>query len=203
MSIFDVQNKKSFELSTIPAAYTSNICSLFVNSLAHCSDVQVLDIGPVCSENIIFFGKRVKRLFVCDMFFRLHWCRNKKLSIEKLWHALDYPEQSFDGILLWDLVDRLDKDEVMDLVRLCHRLIRPRGTVMLAAFSRQTFLSNVNTFVVGNNFRIFFRPQKQLELYVNHRHNREIMTMFSPLSLIKAQINKNGYREFLLQRSSS
>lgn len=200
MSIIAMQNSKSFEQAIIPDSYTSKTCELFINSLAHCSDPQILDVGPACNENITFLGSRVKRLFVCDMFFRLHKSRRKKQPKERLWQALDYPEQSFDGILLWDLVDRLDKDELADLIRLCLSLVRPRGVVMLTAFARQTFLSNVNTFVLDNDFHISFRPQKHLDLYMNHRHNREIMAMFSPLSLIKALLNKNGYREFLFQR---
>ena len=195
------QNQKKFEQSIIPDAYTSRICKLFADSLEHCSDPQVLDVGPVCEENIMFFSKRVKRLFVCDIFSRLHQSRRKKKPFNKVEQILDYPERSFDGILLWDLVDRLDEAEAKDLIRVLQMMIRPGGTLMIAALSRQTFLTDVNTFVMGKDFHITFRPQKHLDLYMNHRHNREIMTMFSPLSLAKAQINKTGFREFLLQRS--
>jgi len=191
---------KSFEKDLKPEAYTSVICSMFMSSLSNCPNPQILDVGPVCGENIMFFGERVKRLYVCDLYARLNISRKKKIPLEKLWQVLDYPEQSFDGILLWDLLDRLDNDEAMMLVKLCRKLIRPRGTVMLAAYARQTFLSNVNAFIMGKAFNISFRPQKHLELYSNYRHNRDIMNLFAPLSLVKAQINKNGYREFLLQR---
>jgi len=200
LSIFARQNQKVLTQSIIPKSYNSKICRLFVQSLPHSSNSQILDVGPVCCENIIFFGQRVKRLFVCDMFFRLHKSHRKKLPKEKIWRVLDYPKQSFDGILLWDIVDRLDKEEAMGLVRCCHLLLKPGGTVMLAAYNKQTFISGVNTFVTDKDFHVSFRAQKHLELYMNFRHNREIMTMFSPLSLIKAQLNKNGFREFLFQR---
>lgn len=199
MSSIPQKEQESFEQSIVPDAYISKICKLFMDSLAHCPDPQILDVGPACTENISFLGRRVKKLFVCDMFTRLNRSRGKKDAMKKIWHSLDYPDQSFDGILLWDFIDRLDKVEAVEFVRQCRRLIRPRGSIMLAAYSRQTHFLNVHTFVLDKGFHISFRPQKQLELKVTYRHNREIMNMFAPLSLVKAQINKNGFREFLLQ----
>ncbi len=196
-------NNESLDKNFIPKAYTSIIIRLFVQSLRRVSDnPQILDVGPVCGENMMFFGRRVKRLYICDMFSRLHSGCHGDLAHEKIWEILDYPEQCFDGIVLWDLVDRLDKNEIHELVRLCHKFIRPGGSLMLTAYAKQTFLPNVNTFVLGKDYHVSFRPQKHLELYMNYRHNREIMDMFSPLSLAKAQINKSGYREFLLQRDA-
>ena len=200
MSILVGQNHPRSEQSFIPEGYSSKICRLFVQGCRRNPESQILDLGPVCGENIEFFGSRVKRLFVCDMFSRLHRCRKAKGSVAKIWNVLDYPRESFDGILLWDLVDRLASKETENLVRVCQRLIKPKGMIMLTSFSRQIFLPDVNTFIVKNNFDVSFRPQHHLKLYVTYRTNREIMTMFSLLSPVKAQLNKNGFREFLLQR---
>jgi len=203
LSIFADQNRVRSERSFIPEGYTSKICRLFVHSCRRTPESQILDLGPVCGENIEFFGSRVKRLFVCDMFSRLQRCRKARGSVAKIWNVLDYPPESFDGILLWDLIDRLGNKETDNLVRLCHRMIKPKGMIMLSSFSRQILLPDINTFVVKNNFEVSFRPQHHLKLYVTYRTNREIMTMFSLLSPVKAQLNKNGFREFLLQRPAS
>lgn len=200
MSILADHNQPRSEHSFVPEGYSSKMCRLFVQSCRRTAESQILDLGPICEENIEFFGSRVKRLFVCDMFSRLQRCRQAKGSVDKIWNILDYPRESFDGILLWDLVDRLGNKETDNLVRLCHRMIKPKGMIMLTSFSRQIFLPDVNTFVVKNNFDVSFRPQYHLKLYVTYRTNREIMTMFSLLSPVKAQLNKNGFREFLLER---
>ncbi len=201
MSIISGQKPTSFEQSVIPESYNSKTCSLFTQSLSKIAQPQILDLGPVCQENIMFFGSRVERLFVNDLFYRLHRCRAEKQPIKTIWDTLDYPKECFDGILLWDLIDRLAKGEVDDFIKLCSRMLKPRGIIMLTAFNRQTFLPDVHTFVVKDNFSISFRSQQHLKLFVTHRHNREIMALFSSFSPVKAQLNKNGFREFLFQRS--
>ena len=48
--------------------YTSSVLHLFIEALERRQKAQVLDLGPVCGENIDFFVRRVQRLYVCDMF---------------------------------------------------------------------------------------------------------------------------------------
>ena len=52
--------------------YTSVLLQRYVEILEKSSMAQVLDIGPVCEENITYFAQRVKRFHVCDMFLRLN-----------------------------------------------------------------------------------------------------------------------------------
>ena len=57
---------------------------MYLENLGRSSTAQVLDVGPVCEENIRYFARRVKRFHVCDLFFRLHRNRRQGLSTEKL-----------------------------------------------------------------------------------------------------------------------
>ena len=197
MSIAARHQQGSFEKSVIPDAYTSKACKMFIESLGGKTEPQVLDIGPVCGENINFFARRARRLFVCDQFSRLHQHRIENSEKGKTWEELDYPSHSFDGILMWDLVDRLDHDEAVNLIHQCCTLLRPQGVLLVMAYARQTLLPDVHTFVVAREYQVSFRPQQHLKLHVRCRHNRELMTMFSPLSLVKGQLNQNGFREFV------
>ena len=72
---------------------------LFVETLEQRQDVQILDVGPVCGENIMFFAHRVTRLYVCDMFLRLDRNRRKGLPSNKVWGHLNYYEELVD--FLW------------------------------------------------------------------------------------------------------
>lgn len=194
------RNKKSVEGNALPEAYTSKIVKQFLQLLDKCSaQPQILDIGPVCSENIMFLGSRVKKLYVCDFYYRLHLNRRERLTKEQLWQSLYYAENLFDGILLWDMSDRMDRAEFQQLAAFCLKCLKPGGFLFLTAYGKQTLLPNVSTFVLGQDYQISFRPQPHLELSMVHRHNREILDMLTPLSLVKAQINRNGFREFLLQ----
>ena len=128
--------------------YTSNVIRLFVEGLEQRKAGQVLDVGPVCSDNISFFARRVKKIYVCDMFLRLDRDRRKGLPPSRTWQHLDYPPRSFDGILLWDLTDRLKAHEVRDLVKRCHTMSRPGGMVMAFVLGQKAIPPVVNAFAM-------------------------------------------------------
>jgi len=182
------------------AYYTSNALRLFTEGLERRSEGQVLDVGPVCCENIRFFANRIRRFYVCDMFLRLDRNRRNSLPLSQAWRYLDYPPQSFDGILLWEFVDRLDDREVERLAELCYTMVRPKGTVMVFVLGEQPVPPTVNTFVIGDGYQLYLRPQPHLDLPLHIRQNREVLSLMAPFRPIKSFIYLHGFREFLFQR---
>ena len=182
------------------ASYTSNVLRLFVEGLERRQEGEVLDVGPVCGSNITFFAQRVKKLYVCDMFLLLDRNRRNGLAFNRVWQHLDYPPRSFDGILLWDLVDRLDDTEVGRLVELYENMLRPDGIVMGIVLGKQAIPQAVNSFVIGDGFRLSLRPQHHLNLPFYLRQNREVLALLAPFRPVKSFIYRNGIREFLFQR---
>ena len=85
--------------------YKSMMLQMYFETLNKYSTALVLDVGPVCEENIRYFAQRVNRFHVCDLFLRLYRTRNKGLPVQKVLDHLDYVPHSFDGINLWDLID--------------------------------------------------------------------------------------------------
>ena len=160
----------------------------------------MLDMGPVCEENIIFFTQQVKKYHVCDMFIRLDRNRRKRLQLANLWNHLDYPQQSFDGIHLWDLVDHLNDKEVSKLIELCHFMLKPMGMILTLTFEAHSTPSFINSFVIGEDCRITFRPQPHLDLPWHYRSNRELILVLATFRLVKSFLYRNGIREFLFQR---
>ena len=181
--------------------YTSMILPMFVDGLKQRQESQTLDIGPVCSENINFFARQMKRLYVCDMFLRLYRGRRKGLASNRVWQHLDYPPESFDGIILWDFCDRLDDKDVARVVELCHTVVKPMGMVMISALGEKENLPVVNSFVIGDDFQVYLRPQPHLDLRFHGRQNRDVLALFSPFTSVKSFIYRNGLREFLFQRN--
>lgn len=180
--------------------YTSNALQLFMEGLDRKPPGQVLDLGPVCQENIRFFARRVKRLYVCDMFIRLGRCLRKDNPVRRIWQELDYPPESFDGILLWELADRLDDEEVDTLVNLCHTMLKPGGMAVVLVLSERVSWPGVNSFVVGQDFKVSLRPQSHLNLPIRGRQNRDVLAMMSPLKAAKSFICRLGFMEFLFKR---
>ena len=180
--------------------YTSVLLQTYVEILEKSRTAQVLDLGPVCEENIIYFARRVKRFHICDMFLRLNRNRRKDLPSKRLWKHLDYASHSFDGINLWDFIDHLNDDEVSRLVGLCHTLLKPRGMMILTSFEVQSGPSPINSFVILDSYRLTFRLQNHLKLPWYCRSNRALTLMLSEFPSVRSFLYRNGIREFLCRR---
>ena len=180
--------------------YTSMMLQMYVETLNKYSTAQVLDVGPVCEENITYFAQRVKRIYICDMFLRLSRNRYKGLPTEKVWEHLDYAPNSFDGINLWDFIDHLNDDDIGRLVNLCHTALEPGGMMMVTSFEEQSAPSKIHSFVIKDSYRLNFRLQNHLDLPCYYRSNRIITDMLSEFQTVKSFIYRNGVREFLCKR---
>lgn len=180
--------------------YASHSLAFIMEELGERPKTQALDMGPVCSENIDFLARRVNKLFVCDFFLRMDRHLRGEPEARDPWHDLDYGQQSFDCIFLWDLLDRLQDHDARHLMDLCYNLSRDGGLVMVCAFNDQRAEREVDAFVVSDGFQITFRPQPHLDLPPRTRQNRDMMDLLTPYSLVKSFIYRNGVLEFLLRR---
>jgi len=180
--------------------HTSGVLRVFTEQIEKVQDAQVLDLGPVCTENISFFAKRVKRLFVCDMFIRLDSAHRSGLPLRQVWKHLDYPSRNFDGIMLWDLIDYLDNDEAHYLLDLCHTMLKPAGMLLAVVQNQCAVTSKTNSYAVVGDFGVCLRPQPHLRLLWRKRHNRALLDIAAPFTPIKWYIYRDGIREILLKR---
>ena len=194
---------RNSDAESFPVGYNSTILKEFVDTLEVLKDAQTLDVGPVCQENITFFALRMGRHYVCDMFLRLKGENRKELRAASGWEHLDYPERNFDGIQLWDLCDHLEDEDVSRLVKLCYKMLRATGLLMLIASEKKPVTSIVNTFVIRNNYRVDIRPQPHLELPWKFRHNRALTSMLANFTIVRSFRYHSGIREFLFKKPGS
>ena len=180
--------------------YTSRILQLLSGAFEKRRDSLVLDVGPVCNENIEFFARRVKRFYVCDIFARLDRAHRKGLTPDAVWHHLDYAPCSFDAINLWDLVEHLDDHDARRLAEICCDMLKPKGLLSVTAFERQAAPREISSFVTGEAFRLSLRPQPGLDLPWYYRHNRALISLLTPLSVVTIFGARIGIREFLFRR---
>ena len=121
-------------LASAPAYHISTILRLFIERLLRRQDPKLLDVGPICAENINLLARQTARLYVCDMFIRIDRERERTGALRSVWRHLDYPDKSFDGILLWDLLDRLDDSDVASLLERCHSILKQGGMLVVFFF---------------------------------------------------------------------
>lgn len=197
------QNPRDTDTVLHPDSYISEILERFLNPLERLKDGQILDLGPVCEENIMFFASRLKRHYVCDMFLRL--IREQKIGrhSRNVWRHLDYPDRFFDGIHLWDLCDHLDDKKVSQLVEHCLLMLQPGGLLMLVAFEKPPSAARINSFIIQRDYRMGFRLQSHLNLPWHCRHNRALLSLLTGFSIVKSLRYRNGIREILLKKPLS
>jgi hypothetical protein len=179
------------------ADYTSMMLQMYFETLNKYSTAKVLDVGPVCEENITYFAQRVKRLYVCDMFLRLNRSRRKFLPVKNVLEHLDYVPHSFDGINLWDLIDHLNDDDIGRLLNLCYTLLEPNGQMIITSFEEESAPLKIHSFVIKDGYQVTFRLQNHLDLHRYYRSNRIITGMLSEFRTVKSFLYRNGVREFL------
>ena len=179
--------------------YTSNALRLFLEGLEQVQENHVLDVGSVCGDNITFFAQRVKRLYICDIFFHLSRDPREILPPNQFWKHLDYPPQSFHGILLWNLVDHLDDGEVGRIAQLCHDIVKPGGMIFASLTGKSVVGTVACSFVVKDGYRLDINPKPDMDLPLHIRSNRELLELLSPFTPVKSFLYQNGVREYLFR----
>ena len=180
--------------------YASIILKQFIESIQQRQAGQFLDIGPVFKDNITFFSRQVQRLYVCDLYRRLDKDRRTGFPPGRYWRHLDYPPDTFDGVLLWDFIDRLNDAEADSLVKRCFTMIKPTGMLMLFTFGKQVSPGGRDACVIRDDFQVHFRALEFANLPIRYRQNRDILHLLTPFVPAKSLIYRNGIREFLFQR---
>ena len=181
--------------------YKSNALQMFFERMAGRKDPRVLDVGPACEENIRLFARRLGRITLCDMFIRLDRCIRGERPLNEAWSDLDYSPETFDGIVLWDLADRLDDPDVNMLVDRCRDMLKPGGTAVLFALGEESETKAVNAFVVEPDFRVHQRTQHHLSLPIRGRRSRDVLGMMHAFTPLRSFICRPGLVEFLFRRT--
>jgi cyclopropane fatty-acyl-phospholipid synthase-like methyltransferase len=157
-------------------------------------------MGPVIGANINFFARRVKKLFICNMFTRFRQTHKKSPPEKNIWQDLDYPDSQFDGILLWNIIDHIENRLVAELAGICSNMLKPKGLLMVIAQDVKNRSSRQTFFTINENFQLREHLFSDTGLPTYRRENREIFTLMEPLSSAKSYIYRNGSREHLFQR---
>jgi SAM-dependent methyltransferase len=181
----------------------------FTRSLSGYTNLSVLDLGATSSANIAFltgFGGRVHnedilRASQDKSYLRQQQDGSHVLDPDKFFSEnLDYPEQSFDAILCWDIPDFLHEDLVKPMVERISRIMKPGG--ILLAFFHTKDAGPESPYcryhiVDGEVLELESRPDFRLQRIFNNRH---IENLFKGFSSLKFFLARDNVREVLVVR---
>ncbi len=164
----------------------------------------LLDLGPVVGSNVNFFGEQLNcKVYIEDLFADLErHLREDKLEVfpEFLARRFSLEDGSVDGVLLWDLLDYLDRRSAQALAPRLVSLMRPDAALLgffgTAAQSNQGFTK----FIVVDEEHVRHRPYPSSAARQRSPQNRDIIKMFDGLRVSDSFLLQNNLREILFRK---
>jgi hypothetical protein len=176
---------------------------------------HLLDLGPARQTTITFFIERGYKVYTDDLlmtwkiFLDAEEERKKGLppgadrsemspaarAERFLETTLGYPEQTFDAVLMWDILDYLDADLMTRLAARVTSLVRDGGVVFAIFHARKPEAFHRYRVLDAQNLELIpascpFAPQRVFQ-------NREISNLFSRYRSSKTFVGRDQLREGL------
>jgi hypothetical protein len=174
---------------------------------------RLLDLGAVFQSTVMFFIERGFRLSTEDMmrswkeFLTAEEGTMRKaqvgadservsqamLAAKFLENNLQYPEDSFHGVLAWDLFDYLDAELLPRVMERLYTILRPGGAVLASFHSKTPERFNRYKIVDGQNIELI--PSPTLAVHARIFQNREILDIFGKFRSSKTFVGRDQVRE--------
>jgi hypothetical protein len=172
------------------------------------SGLNLLDLGGATQQNVTFITGLGHRFCSMDFLQVLGEISgtdgvadqaNPGIIDRFLRQALDYPEQYFDGVLLWDVLEYLAPAMLAAVVERLHKIVRP-GSCMLAFFHADDKLDAVPYYA----FRILDVKTLQVAQHGTRRpaqlfNNRSLERLFARSESVKFFLTKDRLREVVVK----
>lgn len=224
-SVAGVPSRKSQVIPAVAAAAshssanfrTSNGLKDFLWLLSDIENGRLLDLGAVSQATLNFFIERGFRVTTDD--FVRSWkdfraAEEEKQRIEEqsdfyepfspdqiaakfLDHSLQYPEESFNAVLVWDIFDHLDAELLPKVADRLYDIVKPGGSILAIFHSKPEYFYRYR---IVDNQTIETIP---IGSTVSHNHsfkNSEILNLFNRFRSAKTFVGRDQLREGLFIR---
>jgi len=175
----------------------------------------LLDLGPARQTTITFFIERGFKVYTEDLLTTwklfLDADEQKRAALPAdadrsemtpanraerfLQTTLGYPEQTFDGVLAWDLLDYLDTELVNRLLKRMTSLVRDGGVVFTIFHTKKPEIFHRYCVLDGQHLELIPAPRPFAPQHVYQ--NREISNLFGRFRSSKMFVGRENFREGL------
>jgi hypothetical protein len=180
----------------------------FFNYIRDQSGLTILDLGGATQQNVSFITNLGHRLYSEDFLEILHESFGMEDTVDQsnpgrieffLRQALDYPENHFDGVLIWDVLEYLTSPLLTAVVERLAKIVKPKS-YLLAFFHSDEKLETVPFYT--------FRIQDVSELMVAQRgsrcpaqlfNNRSLEKLFNRFDSVKFFLTRERLREVIIK----
>ena len=182
------------------------VLEIFIKEMTLQPEPLILDLGCICDSNIEFFihlGCKVVVKDILNANARAFTDQGnvREISVEELQIDFEYPENFFDGILLWDTFDHLDTEMARLLLNNASRILKDRGwAIALFRPAHQTPFNTVTRFRIVSSDEVRYETLPLITQRHKVYNNRDIADLFSNFSPYSSYILKNRWREVIVRR---
>ncbi len=164
----------------------------------------LLDLGPVVGSNVSFFGEQLGcKIFVEDIFADLdRHIREGKLEELPAFLGQRFPQESgsVDGILLWDLLDYMDRPAAQVMAAELSRLLRPDGALLGFFATGQAQSTAYTKYIVVDEANLKHRTYEAARGRLTTMVNRDIIRIFEGLRVSDSFLLQHHRREILFRK---
>jgi 2-polyprenyl-3-methyl-5-hydroxy-6-metoxy-1,4-benzoquinol methylase len=188
----------------------SNGLDQFCSTLQERSGMAILDLAGANQGTVSFITNYGHRLYSDDFLRQLDQCfgqddfyenQSNPRAVDTFLHAaLDFPEEAFDGVLVWDVLEYLSPPLLAVVVQRLRAMLRP-GSCLLAVFHSEERAETVPSY----SFRI--HDHRTIQLATRGRrqpaqffNNRSLERLFQDFQSVKFFLTRDHLREVIVRR---
>jgi hypothetical protein len=183
----------------------------FCASLEERSGQSILDLAGANQQTVSFITNYGHRIYPDDFIFQLDHCfgsdgdfyenqQNPRKVEQFLASVLQFPDENYDGVLVWDVLQYLAPSLLALVVERLHRVVRP-GSNLLAVFHSEDKLAQVPTFSfrIQDNRTLILLPRGPRKLSQAF-NNRTLEKLFQDFQSVKFFLTRGQLRELIIRR---
>jgi len=180
----------------------------FFSHIRDMSGLTILDLGGATQQNVSFITNLGHKLYSEDFLQIVNETFGLEDTVDQsnpgqieyfLRQALDYPEDHFDGVLIWDSLEYLAPVLLTAVVERLHKIVRPKS-YMLAFFHSDDKLDVVPyyTFRIQdvNMLQVATRGARRPAQLFN---NRSLEKLFGNFESVKFFLTRERLREIIIK----
>jgi len=182
----------------------------FCSSLEERPGLSILDFAGASQATISFLTNYGHRLFSDDFVHQLDeafgegdFYENQTNPLKVgtfLDNALNFPDQNFDGALVWDTLQFLSVPLLNTVVQRLHGILRP-GACLLAFFHAEERIDTIPTYSYRiSDHRTIVLASKGRRRPAQFFNNRSLEKLFQEFESVKFFLTRDHLREVIVRR---
>lgn len=181
---------------------TTKAFGKFLAALAPRESPVLLDLGPIVGANVNFLGDRLGcKIFVEDLYANLETELRAGHDLPEYFKKrFPQEDESFDGILCWDVLDYLDKASAQIVAQQMTRLLKPGGALYGFFSTVPTSALEYTRFLVVDDTTLRHRAYPALRGRQQVFVNRDITRMFESLTVAESFLLLTKTREMVFRK---